>query len=68
MDPDGKYLINNIIIFNNNERPETAETYALSNFDEIRKTAGKSTRLGWWKIGNETKLIPLYSSTMELLL
>ncbi|MBC6719227.1 hypothetical protein [Treponema sp. Marseille-Q4130] len=63
IDPDGRYLINNIKVFNNYGRPETAESYALSNFDEIRKTAGKSSRLGWWQVDGIYKLLPLYSST-----
>ncbi len=63
IDPDGRYLINNIFVFNNYGKSETAETYALSNFEEIRKTAGYSTRLGWWKVNGSFKLLPLNSTT-----
>ena len=64
-DPDGRYLINNTIVFNNNGKSETAETYALSHFDEIRKTAGKPFRLGWWKNTNTKSydLLPLHTTT-----
>ncbi len=63
-DPDGRYLINNVVVFNNYGKSETAETYALSNFEEIRATAKKSSRLGWWKTeDNSYKLVPLKSST-----
>ena len=61
IDPDGRYLINNTIVFNNYGQSVTAETYALSHFDEIRKTAKYAFRLGWWK-NTETKsfdLLPL---------
>lgn len=39
-DPNGKWLIINIKLFNNYGKFETAESFALHNYDEIKKTAG----------------------------